>query len=128
MSIYIVAIQNYFDIIKSRYSTGISTEHTYRADLQTLLYALCTDVVVTNEPKRQACGAPDYIITKKSIPIGYIEAKDVGKNLDDKSLKEQFDRYRASLDYLIITDYLEFRFYRDGKETTSVAINRYRSS
>ncbi len=122
MSIHTVAIQNYLDIIKSRYATGISTEHSYRGDLQNLLTELCSDVTVTNEPKRQACGAPDYIITKKSIPIGYIEAKDVGKNLDDKSLKEQFDRYKSSLDNLIITDYLEFRFYRDAEETTSVAI------
>jgi hypothetical protein len=121
-SLYSDVIQNYFDIVKSRYSAGISTEHSYRADLQNLLYAICSDVTVTNEPKRQACGAPDYIITRKNIPIGYIEAKDIGKNLDDKSLKEQFDRYRESLDNLIITDYLEFRFYRDGKQVTSIAI------
>lgn len=117
------AINTYLDIIKSRYSTGISTEHTYRADLQTLLYAICADVVVTNEPKRQACGAPDYIITnKKNIPIGYIEAKDIGKSLDSKEYKEQFDRYRQSLDNLIITDYLEFKFYRNADEVTSVSI------
>ncbi|KYJ86632.1 DNA methyltransferase [Sulfurovum riftiae] len=103
---------------------GISTEHSYRGDLQNLLSELCVDVTVTNEPKRQACGAPDYIITKKGIPIGYIEAKDVGKDLDDKSLKEQFDRYKASLDNLAITDYLTFRFYRDAEETTSVAIGK----
>jgi len=89
------AINTYLDIIKSRYSTGISTEHTYRADLQTLLYAVCADVIVTNEPKRQACGAPDYIITnKKNIPIGYIEAKDIGKSLDSKEYKEQLP-YRS---------------------------------
>ncbi len=117
------AIYTYLDTVKSRYAMGIATEHTYRADLQTLLYALCDDVIVTNEPKRQACGAPDYIITnRKNIPIGYIEAKDVGKDLDDKSLKEQFDRYRASLDNLIITDYLAFRFFRDGELVASVAI------
>ena len=101
------AIHTYLDTIKTRYAAGISTEHSYRGDLQNLLAELCSDVTVTNEPKRQACGAPDYIITKKSIPIGYIEAKDVGKNLDDKSLKEQFDRYKSSLNNLIITDYLE---------------------
>ncbi len=121
-STYITAISHYLDTVASRYATGISTEHSYRGDLQNLLSELCFDVTVTNEPKRQACGAPDYIITKKSIPIGYIEAKDVGKDLDDKSLKEQFDRYKDSLDNLIITDYLTFRFYRDGEETTSVTI------
>jgi len=117
------AINTYIDIIKSRYSTGISTEPTYRADLQTLLYALCADVIVTNEPKRQACGAPDYIITnKKNIPIGYIEAKDIGKSLNSKEYKEQFNRYRKSLDNLIITDYLEFKFYRNSEEVISISI------
>jgi predicted helicase len=118
------ALYEYLDTLNDRYRSGISTEHSYRADLQRLLDALCHDVTVTNEPKRQACGAPDYILTKKGIPIGYIEAKDVGKDLDDKSLKEQFDRYRASLDNLAITDYLEFRFYRGGEETASIAIGR----
>lgn len=121
-SAYTTAISHYLDTVASRYATGISTEHSYRGDLQNLLSELCFDVTVTNEPKRQECGAPDYIITKKSIPIGYIEAKVVGKDLDDKSLKEQFDRYKDSLSNLIITDYLTFRFYRDGEETTSVAI------
>jgi len=118
------AISEYLDTISKRYMTGIATEHSYRADLQHLLNTLCPDVTVTNEPKRQACGAPDYILTKKDIPIGYIEAKDIGKDLDDKSLKEQLDRYRASLDNLAITDYLKFRFYRSGEETASVTVGR----
>ena len=61
--------------------------------------------MVTNEPARIACGAPDYIITKRKIPIGYIEAKDIGKPLDSKEFKEQFDRYKKSLPNLIITDF-----------------------
>jgi len=63
---------------------SISTAiNTYLADLQILLYAVCTDVVATNEPKRQPCGVPDYIITnKKNIPLGYIKAKYIDKSLD----------------------------------------------
>lgn len=83
---YATAIHDYVDLVARRYASGISTEHSYRGDLQKTLEMLCADVTVTNEPKRQACGAPDYIITKKNIPIGHIEAKDVGKDLDDKSL------------------------------------------
>src|SRR5690606_13617175 len=75
-----------------------------------------------NEPQRIACGAPDYILTRNDIPVGYIEAKDVGVDLDGKGLKEQFDRYKGSLDNLVITDYLEFRFYRNGEYTTRVRI------
>ena len=123
----VTLIDHYLTNVKNRYASSISTEHSYRGDLQNLLERLCTGVTVTNEPKRQACGAPDYIITnKKNIPIGYIEAKDVGKDLDDKSLREQFDRYRTSLDNLIITDYLTFRFYRGGEFKTEIAIGEIR--
>ena len=65
---------------------------------------------------------PDYIITKKNIPVGYIEAKDIGADLNSKSHKEQFDRYKNSLSNLIITDYLQFRLFIDGEPVTSVTI------
>jgi predicted helicase len=115
-------VAQYVEKLNSRYSTGISTEHTYRGDLQTLLESLLKDVRVTNEPTRIACGAPDYILTKDGIPLGYIEAKDIGVDLHSKSLKEQFERYRASLSNLIITDYLDFLLYVDGEFVTSVRI------
>jgi hypothetical protein len=108
-----MTLSEYIDRISTRYKAGISTEHSYRGDLQNLLERIATDVLVTNEPTRVACGAPDYIITKRNIPVGYIEAKDIGKTLDNKDYKEQFDRYRASLNNLIITDYLEFRLYHE---------------
>ena len=101
-------------------------EHTYRGDLLQLLETLLTDVRVTNEPKRQSCGAPDYILTKKEIPVGFIEAKKIGdKDLEGKSKsvnKEQFDRYKASLNNLIFTDYLDFHLYQDGVFLTKIAI------
>lgn len=112
----------YLENLNKRFQTGISREHAYRGDLQTLLETLLTEVQVINEPARIECGAPDYIITKKNIPLGYIEAKDIGIDLNSKTLKEQFDRYKASLNNLIITDYLEFRFYKDGDLTTSIKI------
>lgn len=117
-----MTLQQYVDNINTRFKTGISTEHSYRGDLQNLLEALAPKVLVTNEPARVACGAPDYILTKKNIPIGYIEAKDIGVDVHDKNYKEQFDRYRASLNNLIITDYLDFHLYIDGKFVTSVRI------
>lgn len=115
-------LTNYVDIVNTRFKTGISREHSYRGDLQNLLSALNTDVLVTNEPARVACGAPDYILTNKDIPVGYIEAKDIGKPLDSKDYKEQFNRYKTSLPNLIITDYLDFWLYKDGEFTTSIKV------
>jgi hypothetical protein len=117
-----MTIAAYLNTLNLRYRTGISREHTYRGDLQTLLMTMLPDVLVTNEPSRVDCGAPDYVLTKKDVPVGYIEAKDIGADLHSKTLKEQFDRYRSGLSNLIFTDYLDFHFYKDGVFTTSIAI------
>ncbi|MEZ4527633.1 MAG: hypothetical protein R2941_17070 [Desulfobacterales bacterium] len=76
-----MTIEDYIKNLNARFKTGISTEHSYRGDLQNLLESLAGDVLVTNEPARVACGAPDYILTKGNIPVGYIEAKDIGADL-----------------------------------------------
>jgi len=117
-----MTIQEYISAVNKLYKAGIATEHSYRGDLKILLESLVSGITVTNEPSHIACGAPDYIITRKNIPIGYVEAKDINKPLDGKEYKEQFDRYRNSLPNLIITDYLEFRLFRDGEFVTSVRI------
>ncbi len=108
-------IDNYIRKINTRFKTGISTEHTYRGDLQNFLESYEKNILATNEPSRIACGAPDYIITKKNIPVGYIEAKDIGISLEKIEKTEQIKRYLASLDNLILTNYLDFRLYRNGK-------------
>jgi hypothetical protein len=56
---------DYLSALNSRYRLGNATEHTFRGDLQQLLESLAPGISATNEPKRQACGAPDYILTNK---------------------------------------------------------------
>ena len=121
-----MTIEHYIDSINKRYKLGNSTEHTFRGDLQQLLESLVPEIRATNEPKRQSCGAPDYILTRKDIPVGFIEAKDLGdKDLDGilkSGNKEQFDRYKSSLNNLIFTDYLSFHLYIDGLFVTKISI------
>jgi len=121
-----MTLEQYIDNIDKRYRLGNATEHTFRGDLQQLLESLVPTIRATNEPKRQSCGAPDYILTKKDIPVGFIEAKDIGdKDLDGTKKtgnKEQFDRYKASLNNLIFTDYINFHLYREGDFITKIAI------
>jgi predicted helicase len=121
-----MTLEQYIDNINKRFKLGNATEHTFRGDLQQLLESLVPDIRATNEPKRQSCGAPDYILTKKEIPVGFIEAKDIGdKDLEGVKKtgnKEQFDRYKASLNNLIFTDYLDFHLYIDGIFITKIAI------
>lgn len=123
-----MTITQYIDRINQRYKQGNSTEHTFRGDLGSLLEALVPEIIATNEPKRQACGAPDYIISKGEIDVGFIEAKDIGdKDLEGKKKtgnQEQFDRYKTGLSNLIFTDYIDFIFYRDGVFTTKISIGK----
>ena len=115
-------LNSYLIKIDQRYRLGNATEHTFRGDLQQLIESLVPDVAATNEPKRIECGAPDYVITRKDIPVGYIEAKGIGVDLAGNTLKEQLDRYRKALDNLIFTDYLDFRLYLNGEFQMSVKI------
>jgi predicted helicase len=121
-----MTLEHYIDNINKRYKLGNATEHTFRGDLQQLIESLVPTIRATNEPKRQSCGAPDYILTKKDIPVGFIEAKDIGdKDLEGAKKtgnKEQFDRYKASLNNLIFTDYLDFHLYRDGQFVMKISI------
>jgi predicted helicase len=121
-------LNDYITTINQRYTQGYATEHTFRGDLVNLLESLVPEIKATNEPKRQSCGAPDYIITRGEIPVGFIEAKDIGdKDLEGKKKtgnQEQFDRYKSALSNLIITDYIEFHFYKDGVLTNKISIGQ----
>lgn len=121
-------LNSYIKNINQRYRLGNATEHTFRGDLQQLLEAMVPEIRATNEPKRQSCGAPDYILTKGEIPVGFIEAKDIGdSDLEGKKRtgnQEQFDRYKSGLSNLIITDYIEFLFYKDGILNSKVSIGK----
>ena len=75
-------LRNYLRKIEKAYQIGNATEHTYRSTLQELLETLFLGISATNEPKRIKCGAPDFIITNKQTPLGYIETKDIGISLD----------------------------------------------
>ena len=122
-------IKEYLKELEKQLSAGNATEHTYRPTLQALLEQMLQGVTATNEPKQIECGAPDYVLTRNNIPLGYIEAKDIDKDLADKTHKAQLRRYTESLDNLIFTNYLTFRLYRDGKaisETTIAEISNDR--
>jgi predicted helicase len=112
----------YLRDIESAFKAGNATEHTHRPALKALIEALRDKVIATNEPQRIACGAPDFIITQGEIPLGYIEAKDVGVDLDRAEETAQLKRYRLSLNNLILTDYLEFRLFRSDEKVQSVRI------
>ncbi len=101
----------YLQAVERAHAAGNATEHTYRPALKAFLESFGGRIVATNEPKHVKCGAPDFIVTVKDIPQGYVEAKDIGIALDKEEKSEQLQRYRASLRNLVLTNYLEFRWY-----------------
>lgn len=110
-----MSISNYLEKVNKHYQSGHATEHTYRGVFSELINSIAPNIHITNEPSNVTdCGNPDFVITKNKIPLGFIEAKDLGKDLNSKQYKEQFSRYRKALDNLIITDYIWFQFFQNG--------------
>lgn len=127
------AVERYIAEVSKQFATGEATEHSYRPALASLLSDLLPEYVVTNEPRRIDCGAPDYIISKggaSKIPVAFVEAKDVNdRDLDgNREHKEQFNRYKNSLDHILFTDYLDFHLYEFGEFVDSVRIAEVRGN
>lgn len=123
-------IKEYIAAVNQQFKTGIAREHAYRPALQQFLSSLMPFAVVTNEPARVACGAPDFIVSEKKtgLPIAFFEAKDIDdSDLDGRrSHKEQFSRYKSSLDTIVFTDYLDFHLYESGEWVENVRIGEIR--
>ena len=119
------ALKTYIEELNKCYATGVAREHAYRPALQNLMRSLLPkSYTVVNEPARTDCGAPDFIILKGDTPMAFIEAKDLqDTDLDGKKEhKEQFERYRASLDHIIFTDYLDFHLYENGEYVDAIRL------
>ena len=108
----------YLRRIEADHQQGNDTEHTHRPALKSLLEALDARVIATNEPKRIECGAPDLVITgkKSKLLLGHVEAKDIGVSLNEAKKSDQLKRYLPALSNLLLTDYVEFRWFVDGAE------------
>ncbi len=117
----------YVAAIRKEYAAGDATEHTHRPALKALLESAGKGIVATNEPRRIACGSPDFQITRKAVPLGHVETKDIGINLDEMERGrgpsgEQFTRYRDGLPNWLLTDYLEFRWFVRGEKRLTVRV------
>ncbi|MBI2925481.1 MAG: N-6 DNA methylase [Verrucomicrobia bacterium] len=120
------AFQAYLRKLQQALKRGDATEHTHRPALKELIESLDATVTATNEPRRSDCGAPDFVISPKGVRLrlGSVECKDVGANLTKMERGDQLERYLPSLPNLLLTDYLEFRWFVRGekRETFRLAI------
>lgn len=81
---------------------------------------------ITTLPKKTEAGNPDFRIWDgKQHITGYIEAKaPTVENLDQIEDSEQLKRYLHTFPNLILTNFFEFRLYRDGVLVDKVLIGR----
>jgi len=110
---------------------GDAREESYYKALASLLEDYGQSVrkvkaAVTTLPKKTEVGNPDFRIWDGSQHIiGYIEAKrPEEENLDKIEETEQLKRYRGAFPNVILTNFFEFRLYRDGNLIDKVAIGR----
>ena len=115
-------LDNYFKVITEVASQGDAREESFYSCLETLLqqYAESTgrsDVHVTTLPKKTEAGNPDFRVWNgQHRIIGYIEAKKpTEERLNDVESTDQLQRYRQTFPNLILTNFFEFRLYRDGQ-------------
>ena len=85
-----------------------------------------THVHVTTLPRPTEGGNPDFRLWNGSDRIiGYIEAKKpTEERLDSIEDSEQLQRYRLTFPNLILTNFLEFRLYRNGERVGTVRAGR----
>src|SRR3989344_9619794 len=119
-------LKRYLDNIFKKYQTDDAAERTYYPDLENLLKEY-KDSQILIEAKNAPIGIPDFKVeTPKNLLVGYIEAKDVGRDLDrlSKEEQDQVKRYVEEYPKLILTNFTEFRFFEDHKLVDSVVITQ----
>src|SRR3989338_3309181 len=108
--------ENYIQSISLKFSHKETSEMGYRADFEILLKGIFESINVkriNHDARAEQGNKPDFVVLKGDVPIVYIEAKDIGVSLDKVEKSEQMARYYGYAN-LVLTDYVEFRFYRNG--------------
>ena len=124
-------LKPYLKIIYEIANRGDAREESYYSILEGLLKEYTESagkkkIHITTLPKKTEAGNPDFRIWDgKQHIVGYIEAKaPTVDNLDLKEDSEQLKRYRHTFPNLILTNFFEFRLYRNGTLIDKVLIGR----
>ncbi len=124
-------LKTYLTEISRVTQRGDAREESYYEALASLIknFAQSTKKVkieVTILPKETEAGNPDFRVWDgRQHIVGYIEAKrPEEENLDKIEESEQLQRYRSAFPNLLLTNFHEFRLYRDGQIIDRVQIAR----
>lgn len=110
---------------------GDAREETYYDTLKELIEKYGNEythnkISVTILPKNTEAGNPDFRVWDGVTHItGYIEAKDLTiKDLDRIERTEQLQRYLSTFPNVILTNFYEFRLYRNGIKVKQMSLYR----
>ena len=113
--------RDYLNQIFNTTAQGDAREESYYPLFSNFLSAFAlsigrTKTQITTLPKKTDAGNPDFRVWdgKQNI-VGYVEAKKPGENLDVIERSEQLKRYLKTFPNLILTDFYEFRLYRNSE-------------
>ncbi|MEW6185394.1 MAG: type ISP restriction/modification enzyme [Thermodesulfobacteriota bacterium] len=124
-------LKEYFTRLHEIAGQGDAREESYYPALEQLLTRFTEtrrkpSVHITTLPKRTEAGNPDFRVWDgHQHIIGYIEAKEPGNEyLDQVETSEQLRRYIHTFPNLILTNFFEFRLYRNGSLIDKVLLGR----
>ncbi|HQL88345.1 MAG TPA: N-6 DNA methylase [Lentisphaeria bacterium] len=110
----------YFKELHAVAHQGDAREESFYPTLAAMLKAVAEktgrkDVIVTTQPRPTDAGNPDFRLWNGANRIvGYVEAKRPDAGLDAIENSGQLARYRTTFPNLILTNFFEFRLYRNG--------------
>lgn len=123
-------LNDYLKKISAVTARGDAREESYYRHFSNFLESFAEEtgkknIHITTLPKTTEAGNPDFRVWdgKQNI-VGYIEAKKPGQHLDHVEDSEQLKRYRSTFPNLILTDFYEFRLYRNGEMVDKVLVAR----
>ncbi len=123
----------YLNTLRDVIGKGDAREESFYSALAELIRQVTKesgypDIQVTILPRPTEAGNPDFRIWDGiSRIVGYIEAKHPKEELLDRfEDSEQLQRYRSTFPNLILTNFLEFRLYRNGEHVATAGLARPR--
>ncbi len=108
-----ISFDAYLKLIQKNLQKG--SERSHYPALKNLLDDSDRGIDAVIEEKGNKAGIPDFTVTRRELLVGYVEAKDIGVDLDQVEKTEQLKRYLEAFPNLVLTNYLEFRWYVNGK-------------
>jgi hypothetical protein len=115
------SVEKYLKGVAAQVRQGDGREESFYDALKALFIELGPQVsnahtMLTVLPRETEAGNPDMRVWSGDQHVtGYVECKEPNQtNLDRVEASEQLKRYRAAFPNVILTNFLEFRLYRDG--------------